>query len=477
MSTQGEDEKIDAQDDAIFDPEAIPTADDQNERDEGTPSDEGGTVRSLNKGRIALIGAVFVGGLLLVAMLGLFRGGESAKKKKKAEQHTSGTSAEKEVARLEQMQGSGSGEEETERPPDKEKELEARESKSTKLERLKAKLDEQEKKSETGGGESQPGPWEKAREQARKRRAQAYHKEAFESRRADLFAAVETPPGRASRDSSASSEASGSDGVESAESVRNDLAETRRRVMREVGGRGRGRGPLTAGASQKEAYLEQSHGNVGPNVHRLRDPLSPYTVQAGTMLPLVLETGIDSELPGQLRGRFARPVYDSTTGNHLLIPAGSTVLGEYNSKVEEGQRRVQVVWTRLILPNGKSLRLGNVPGVDLAGKSGYSDKVDNQWGQVGAGVALTSLLSAGAGAVAGPQSSLSQTPGQGALSGAGRDVAKTGKGIVERELDKKPRLVVRAGMRVGALVHEDLVLEPYRTRNSVASDSRRRPRR
>lgn len=461
------DEKVDAGEDALFEPSEVPP-EETNELNESDGKNEGGAggVRSLNKKRIAIVACIFLVGVLAAAMFGLRGGSSPEKKKKESEHHVGGTSAEREVERLENMKSVETDESRgTERPPDKKRELRRRDSEASKAERLKKKLEEEEQEDDRAGqvgGAENKGPWEKAREQARRRHARAYHDEAFQARRAKVFATVETPSGRSER----TEQREDIEGVESVESVRADLAERREQVEQRVAAKSEGRKPLPASATEKKEFLQAEDGATTRNAHRLKEPISPYVVQAGTMLELVLETGINSELPGLLRGRIARPIYDSRTGNHLLIPAGAVVLGKYNSRVEEGQTRAQVVWTRLILPNGKSLKLGNIPGADLQGKSGYSDRVDNQWGEVGAGVALTSLLSAGAGAAAGPQDRLSQRPEEGALSEAGKNVAKTGKGIVDRELDKKPVIKIRAGMRVGALVHEDLVLEPYETREA-----------
>jgi type IV secretion system protein VirB10 len=90
---------------------------------------------------------------------------------------------------------------------------------------------------------------------------------------------------------------------------------------------------------------------------RLADPASPYVLQAGAVIPAALVTGLRSDLPGQITAQVTANVYDSPTGQFLLIPQGARLLGEYDSRVETGQHRVLLAWTRLILPDGRSIVL------------------------------------------------------------------------------------------------------------------------
>ena len=82
----------------------------------------------------------------------------------------------------------------------------------------------------------------------------------------------------------------------------------------------------------------------------LQQPRSPYELMAGTVIAAALVTGINSDLPGQTIGTVIQNVYDTVTGNFLLVPQGSKMLGQYDSQVASGQRRVLLVWTRLIMP-------------------------------------------------------------------------------------------------------------------------------
>ena len=118
-------------------------------------------------------------------------------------------------------------------------------------------------------------------------------------------------------------------------------------------------------------------------------------MQAGTVIPGALITGIRSDLPGEITAQVTENVYDSPTGRSLLIPQGSRLIGSYDSQVAFGQSRVLLVWTRLIMPSGKSIVLERQPGADTAGYSGLEDEVDNHWGMLFKAAVLSTLLSVG----------------------------------------------------------------------------------
>ncbi len=196
---------------------------------------------------------------------------------------------------------------------------------------------------------------------------------------------------------------------------------------------------------------------VGPD--RLQAPASPYIVQAGTLIAGALLTGIQSDLPGQITGQVTENVYDSPTGRYLLIPQGAKLIGIYDSQVTFGQSRVLLVWTRLIMPNGRSIVLERQPGTDPQGYSGLEDGVDNHWGQLFKAALLSTLLSIGSEAgTTGQQNDLIQAIRQ----GASNSFSQTGQQIVGRQLNIQPTLTIRPGFPVRVFVNRDLVLAPYR---------------
>lgn len=192
-------------------------------------------------------------------------------------------------------------------------------------------------------------------------------------------------------------------------------------------------------------------------------PVSPYQVMAGTVIAAALVTGIKSDLPGDVIATVTEPVYDSATGEHELIPQGSRLLGRYNSQVSYGQRRVQVVWQRVILPDTSSFALDNLAGSDAAGHAGLEDGVDWHWDRIVAGAAMTSLLGIGA-ELASPSN---RRDGDRIII-AGRDslqdtVNQVGQEVTRRNLDIQPTLTQRPGLPLRVIVNRDLVLRPYQS--------------
>ena len=112
---------------------------------------------------------------------------------------------------------------------------------------------------------------------------------------------------------------------------------------------------------------------------RLHPAPSPYAVIAGNVIPAVLVSGIDSDLPGPIVAQVRENVFDSATGRYLLVPQGSRLLGSYQNASAYGQQRVQIAWQRLIFPNTSSMDIAGMPGADQSGYVGFSDQVDNHY--------------------------------------------------------------------------------------------------
>ena len=212
---------------------------------------------------------------------------------------------------------------------------------------------------------------------------------------------------------------------------------------------------------QKEGFIAKAGDAVASHTGSLQLPASPYQVMAGTIIPAALVTGINSDLPGQVIANVSEAVYDTATGRHLLIPQGSRLIGRYDSQVAFGQRRVLLVWTRLILPDTSSVALDRLPGIDPAGYAGLEDGVDWHWDRIMAGAALSTLLGIGA-ELAAPES---RTDGN-RIVVAGRDSAQetvnqVGQEITKRNLSLQPTLTIRPGFPMRVMVSKDLMLRPY----------------
>jgi len=187
-------------------------------------------------------------------------------------------------------------------------------------------------------------------------------------------------------------------------------------------------------------------------------------VQAGNIIPASLITGIRSDLPGQITAQVTESIFDSPTGQFLLIPQGTRLIGVYDSQVAFGQSRVLLVWNRLIMPNGRSIVLERQPGADTAGYSGLEDDVDNHWGALFKAALLSTLLGVGSELGAGSDSGTGNNGGliQALRLGASDSLNQPGQKIVQRNLNIQPTLTIRPGFPVRVIVNRDLVLEPYK---------------
>jgi type IV secretory pathway VirB10-like protein len=190
---------------------------------------------------------------------------------------------------------------------------------------------------------------------------------------------------------------------------------------------------------------------------RVMPPASPYVLQAGAVIPAALITGIRSDLPGQITAQVTENIYDSPTGRILLVPQGTHIIGQYDNAVQFGQRRVLLVWNRLIFPNGRSIVLERQPGADAAGYAGLEDGVDYHWWDLAKAAGLSTLLSIGAELAIDDDDRLLR-----AIRNGGQDtINDAGQEIIRRQLNVPPTLTIRPGFPVRVIVTRDLVLEPY----------------
>lgn len=217
------------------------------------------------------------------------------------------------------------------------------------------------------------------------------------------------------------------------------------------------------GQDRKLAFVNAPVERRTTSPDRLAKPASSYVVQAGTVIPAALITGIRSDLPGQVTAQVTEAVYDTPTGRARLIPQGARLIGTYDSQVAFGQSRVLLVWTRLIMPNGRSIVLERQPGVDRAGYAGLEDEVDNHWKELLGAAALSTLFAVGTEVNSGTDANNTNSAIIQALRrGAGDSLNQTGQQIVRRNLNIQPTLTIRPGFPVRVMVSRDLVLEPYR---------------
>lgn len=206
---------------------------------------------------------------------------------------------------------------------------------------------------------------------------------------------------------------------------------------------------------QKPEYLnEVKHAAVSDNI-----------VAAGSVIPAVLISGVNSELPGQLIAQVRQDVYDSVNGKNLLIPKGTKLIGVYDSNVAFGQKRLLIAWSRLIYNDGQSFNLKGMPGADSAGLAGMSDQVDNHYGRIFGGALLMSMISAGAqlsqgqtATTAGGVMSASQT----VSASLGQQLGQVGMAMVQKNMQIAPTLEIRQGFSFNVTVTADVALPPVK---------------
>ncbi|MCJ8507934.1 TrbI/VirB10 family protein [Rhizobium lemnae] len=217
--------------------------------------------------------------------------------------------------------------------------------------------------------------------------------------------------------------------------------------------------PATPTAQDRQlAFLNQTPDKRTASPDRVATPASANVLQAGAVISAALITGIRSDLPGQITAQVTENIYDSPTGKILLVPQGTRVVGQYDNGVGFGQKRILLVWNRLIFPNGRSIVLERQPGADAEGYAGLQDGVDYHWGELFKAAALSTLLSIGS--QMGSSSDESEIA-RALRQGASDSVAQVGRQVVGRQLDIAPTLTIRPGFPVRVLVTRDLVLEPY----------------
>ncbi|MBU2767771.1 TrbI/VirB10 family protein [Acidithiobacillus ferrivorans] len=236
-----------------------------------------------------------------------------------------------------------------------------------------------------------------------------------------------------------------------------------------AGATGAGTPPATATATPPgAATLQKPKSNVY-STHLVRKEASPYELLQGTVIPATMETGIKSDLPGEITAVVNNPVYNSVSGASVMIPAGSKLVGTYDSKVIAGATRVGVGWTRIEFPNGTYMQIGGMPGADSSGYAGFHDQVDDHTWKIFKNALLLSLIQVGM-AVASPTSAMTTTgamTGNTALTDGEQSLAQT-FGQAEAQMMQKssniaPTLTIRPGYAFNVVVTKDLVFPgPYK---------------
>jgi type IV secretory pathway VirB10-like protein len=212
------------------------------------------------------------------------------------------------------------------------------------------------------------------------------------------------------------------------------------------------------GQQRKLDFVSHNSADSIYDGHTLQTLASPYEVMAGSIIAASLITGLDSDLPGTVIAQVTENVFDTVTGRILLIPQGSRLIGNYDSVVAFGQKRALLVWQRIILPDGSSIQIDNLPATDTAGYAGLQDRVDFHTWQLLKGVALSTLLGIGTQiSIGSDRSDLIRAIRESSQQSA----SEAGQQIVSKQLNVQPTLKVRPGWPLRVIVHRDLVLREW----------------
>lgn len=217
--------------------------------------------------------------------------------------------------------------------------------------------------------------------------------------------------------------------------------------------------PSAAGAPNLEprggAFLDVGSNRTIESKQRIIGLSSPYVLQAGSVIPAALITGIRSDLPGQITAQVTQNIYDSPTGRTLLIPQGARLIGEYDNDVATGQNRILLAWDRLILPGGRSILLDRLPGADAAGMAGLQDRTNYHWGNMLRAALISTLLGVGSEVATTDDSELVRA----LRTGTQETIANTGRQVVQRQLAVPPTLTIRPGFVLRIIVTRDIIME------------------
>jgi type IV secretory pathway VirB10-like protein len=240
------------------------------------------------------------------------------------------------------------------------------------------------------------------------------------------------------------------------------------------GGLGQGFPALGTGSAQqddpnkqarKEKFLKENEAPSKTSLKSsVREPQSPYEVQAGWAIPAQLQCGVNSDLPGQTCARVSEDVFDSVSGEHLLIPRNSRLIGTYDSQVAYGQTSILTVFHRVIFPDGSSIDLQGMPGANKGGYAGFDANVNNHYGKVFGGAAAMAALSASVSLTQKQPTNTNgvQTNSQVITQSLGQQLGQTGTAFIQRGMNVQATLSRDPGYKFNVMVTRDITFSgPY----------------
>ncbi|WP_235424040.1 TraB/TrbI/VirB10 family type IV secretion system protein [Citrobacter koseri] len=217
------------------------------------------------------------------------------------------------------------------------------------------------------------------------------------------------------------------------------------------------------GQNEKEAFSQHQHSNTYLT-HGREKPLGQWELKVGTLIPGVLISGLNSDLPGQVVATVSQNVWDSITHSQILIPQGAQLYGLYDSRVAYGQDRVLMAWTRINYPDGTTIELDGMGGIDTAGYAGFEDQVDHHYWKIFGNAFILGMISGVA------QASISHDSGdsdsdraQSINNGVTQQFANAGSSLIQKNLDVQPTITIRNGYKFNIMLNKDIVLPPWQS--------------
>lgn len=209
---------------------------------------------------------------------------------------------------------------------------------------------------------------------------------------------------------------------------------------------------------QKENFLQKSLADKTTKIDAYVTKSNKYSILAGSVIPAILQTKIDSDLPGTIIAKVSRNVYDTVSGNYLLIPQGSTLVGSYDSKVSYAQSRLLAVWKRLLFPNGNSIKLLGMPAVDQIGKGGLADKTNNHYWKIFGSAFMLSLIGTSEQLGKKINKDNDYSALQALFASVNQQFTQTSSQLLSKNMNIQPTITIRNGTKFNVLLTRDLIL-------------------
>lgn len=214
--------------------------------------------------------------------------------------------------------------------------------------------------------------------------------------------------------------------------------------------------PVADTAHKNIASSAQSASNSQNKMYsqsRLIPVKSKYELKAGSVIPCVLLTNINSEISGPVIAMVSENVYDSVTGRYLVLPQGAKILGTYDGRVPVGGSRLAIAFQRTTYPDGDTLDLEGIPGSDLTGANGLSGDVNNHYWQMFGTSFIMGVINYGQTAAGNVGNGDSLT------SSTGQSVGQSAQSSIAPKLNVSPTITIPGGSAFNIIVMQDFILK------------------